>query len=173
MQPNISSILIHKIFSYNFNFINKKYKRCTQKDCLICKYSNEQSYLKLNNFFLPISTNASCNSSKIIYIIKCNKCNFYYIGESKRTVKARISEHLRSIKFFIPYTKYITPVSIHFNLKDHVISNFNFFIFDENLDDILRFNIEAQIIRLFQLLNIKLLNESYPSIYNNIFKINI
>ena len=171
MQPNISSMLIHKIFSFNFNNIFKSYKNCNNINCKICKYSNKHKFIKLNNFFLPILTNGSCNSTKIIYIINCNKCNYYYIGETMRCASKRISEHLNDIIYFKPYIKRNTPVSI--NLKDHSLSNFSFFILDENLDDLLRFNIEAQIIRLFSYLNCKLINESYPSIYNNIFKINI
>ena len=41
---------------------------------------------------------SSCNSRECIYIIKCNKCNHFYVGETKRTIKERLSEHISKIK---------------------------------------------------------------------------
>ena len=33
----------------------------------------------------------------IIYMIQCNRCNFQYIGETKRRLKDRFNEHRRTI----------------------------------------------------------------------------
>ena len=42
---------------------------------------------------LPIKSNLTCD----IYMIQCNRCNLQYIGETKRRLKDRFSEHRRTI----------------------------------------------------------------------------
>ena len=37
---------------------------------------------------------------KIIYSIKCKKCNIFYIGQTEKTFKNRIREHLNNIANF-------------------------------------------------------------------------
>ena len=36
--------------------------------------------------------------SQLIYKIPCNNCSFVYIGQTKRDLKSRISEHKRAVK---------------------------------------------------------------------------
>jgi hypothetical protein len=73
----------------------------------------------------------------------------------------------------VPYEKRVNSVSIHFNLINHSLTDFTFFIYEKELEDILRLNLEAQLINLFLKLNLKLINDFFPSIYNNIFNIRI
>ena len=173
IQNNIGSLLVHNKTSFNFNFKSNSYKKCNLSNCSICSFSNSLKFLNLNSLYLPILTNASCISTKVVYILHCNKCNSFYIGETSRTVKDRISEHLGDINYFRPYEKRVTPISKHFNLFDHSLSNFSFVVFDKDLDDDLRLNLEAQLIQLFLRLKIKIINEKFPSMYNNLFKIKI
>ena len=39
-----------------------------------------------------------CNSSNLIYLLKCNKCSLQYVGQTGRKLKSRIAEHRNSIK---------------------------------------------------------------------------
>ena len=42
---------------------------------------------------------ARCTDRNLVYGIKCVKCNCaIYVGETERTLKERVSEHLRDIK---------------------------------------------------------------------------
>ena len=174
MQPSIGSMFVNKISSFNFNNHLCGYTKCSNNDCKICVYSNPKKFLNLNNFYLPLSTYSDCESKKIIYIILCKKCNnYFYIGESSRSVKERISEHINNIKKFIPYEKRVNSVSIHFNLLNHTLNDFSFIIYEKDLEDTIRFNLEAQMIHLFLKLNLNLINDVFPSIYNNIYKIQI
>ena len=85
-------------------------------------------YIKLtNNLFIFFKSNSSCSSKEVVYIIKCKKCPYFYIGQTSKTVKDRIYQHLNSIRSFKLFVKH-TPVSNHFNLIDHDISDF-FFIY--------------------------------------------
>ena len=60
---------------------------------------------------------ARCTDRNIIYGIKCTKCDrAIYVGETERTLKERISEHLRDIK-----NSNEKPINSHFenhNVKD-------------------------------------------------------
>ncbi len=78
-----------------------------------------------------------CNSIQLIYIIFCDLCNFFNVGETNHSLKFRIKQHLNQINKFIPYVKYYDKVvAKHFHLKGHTISNFKCCIFKKNLTDL-------------------------------------
>ena len=59
----------------------------------------------------------TCISSNVIYAITCTRCEELYIGETKRRMADRFTEHLRSIKINFP----VLPVAAHFNSSEHSI----------------------------------------------------
>ena len=107
-----------------------------------------------------------------MYIIKCNICNIYYIGETSKKAKERINEHLNNIKNFkknlrksLSNFNSQTEIAIHFNEKKHQESDFNFFIFKNNITNIiLRRSVETDLINLFLLFRIPILNKKIPNI---------
>ena len=58
-------------------------------------------------------------------MIQCNKCNFQYIGETKRHLSDRFGEHKRAIEKAIAKQPIAQPtaVSDHFTLLDHSMNN--------------------------------------------------
>ena len=42
--------------------------------------------------------NVTCESSNLIYCIECKTCKIQYVGQTKRKIKFRLGEHLRSIR---------------------------------------------------------------------------
>jgi hypothetical protein len=164
MQYNLSSLLIH---NFRMNIIKKdQFKRCTNPDCSICKFSNTDSSLRLSdNFILPFFDNSDCNSLNVIYILKCNFCESFYIGQTNN-LKNRIKSRIYSIKSFIPFHKNNSCVSIHFNLKPHnFLYHFSFCVFRHNVEDLNeRLNIESFLINLFLKLKLKILNDFIPSL---------
>ena len=56
-------------------------------------------------------------------MIECNKqnCTLKYIGESERSLKDRLSQHIGYIKC----CNILQPTGRHFNLKGHSLSNMN------------------------------------------------
>ena len=162
MQPNIGSILIHnfKIPSQN----KFRTKICDQQDCKVCKYSSSFFYIKLDNFYLPIYNNSDCKSCQIIYIIKCDLCNCFYIGQSSKDARTRIYQHIKDINRFIPYKDpNSSSVATHFNTIGHDrLKYFKYFIFRNNLIDNERLEQEGHLINLFLFLKIKILNEIKP-----------
>ncbi len=149
-------MLIHNAKQPDFNKMYK-YTKCKKSNSKICKYSTNNYYLKDTRFILPIMNHSNCNSEGIVYIIKCNRCARYYIGESKRKAKLRINEQLNNIKRFqnnydITLSKLdsTTETATHFNTNGHEFEkDFKFYIFKKNLNDSERFSTETDLINFF------------------------
>lgn len=107
--------------------------------------------------------NSSCHSINLVYIIYCNLCYNYYIGQTKN-LKKRLDKHKRNIIKNLNDEK-TTKLIKHFNQSNHSIDNFKFFIFKNNLIELnIRLNQENQLIHLFLKLDIPILNEKIPKI---------
>ena len=75
------------------------------------------------NFKYKIKREFNCHSECVIYCIKCLKCPAIYIGQTKRTVQERMSEHLGLIRS----KKKDTSVAEHFHSDNgHDINDFSF-----------------------------------------------
>jgi len=165
VQKNFQSLFVHK---FHFpGYTKKNYIRCENKSCKTCLYSNFKSFLYLKeDFMLPLFTNSSCDSKNLIYILFCNYCNFFYIGQTM-DIKERIYKHLYDIRTFVPFTSRSTSVSIHFNLKNHCINNFSFYIFRKDIEDLeVRLFNESFLINLCKKLGVNLINNHIPTIKN-------
>jgi hypothetical protein len=164
---NIGAYLIHgfknKIKS-NFYFN----RSCKTPFCKTCLYIKEGCFIKINTYIIPILSNSNCHSLGIIYIIACNCCNKYYIGESKRSANTRFSEHLKNILNFkhklqnsiMNFAKK-SEVATHFNCSSHFIgNNLDFYILNSNiLDDSVRKSKETDLMHFLKLLKINILNK--------------
>ena len=71
------------------------------------------------NIIWNVKGSYTCISSNVIYAITCTGCEKLYIGERKRRLADRFTEHLRSIKNNSPDL----PVAAHFNSPEHSILN--------------------------------------------------
>ncbi len=70
-----------------------------------------------------------CKSNDLVYIFTCTKCGQQYVGETKRTLGERVSEHLRDIRYtkhpILPppppswLNKDPTPVGRHWGQSSH------------------------------------------------------
>jgi hypothetical protein len=173
IDTNIESLLIHD-FKINSLNARSKYKRCQKIGCKICHLSSNHYYLKTKKFILPIQKNSNCDSTGIVYIIKCKKCNQFYIGESKRKASLRINEHLRKIVNFqaqleinISKLDQMTETAVHFNSKGHVLNrDFEFYIIIKDLDDSKRYSYETDLINIFIKRQIPIWNKKINSPYS-------
>ena len=51
-----------------------------------------------HKLYVPALENAvSCETEGVVYCLRCSNCNIVYVGETKRSLKRRISEHLYNI----------------------------------------------------------------------------
>jgi len=72
---------------------------------------NDRTY-KLHNKF-------NCASTNIVYLVTCTKCNKQYVGETGRSLRDRITDHVSCIKL-----RKKTPIGLHFSQAGHSLQNF-------------------------------------------------
>ena len=73
-----------------------KFTKCNSTYCNFCVFADSNSYLKLNNFYLP-SMNSNCRSLNLNYIIYyCKTCFRLYIGQTNY-LRNRFLNHKRNI----------------------------------------------------------------------------
>jgi hypothetical protein len=148
--------------NYNFKSSSLKTSKCNNL-CITCDYKYNFSYIKLNTFLFPSLSINNCFSLNCIYIIICTKCDAYYIGQTS-DFKARLSQHLSSIRRFEAYTKYTSEVGAHFS-RNHILKeDLKFIIFKENVSDLFdRLNIENDVINLFLNFKKHVINKFIPN----------
>ena len=130
-------------------------------------------FLIKSGFILPIKNNCICNSVNVIYIIRCNLCNVFYVGQTKRNLCDRIKEHVSDINKFVPFLGVTSEVDMHFNLKYHNYKkHFSFYIFNKDIKDLdHRLSIETDIIHIIKENNPPIINLKIPSkVKLNIFR---
>jgi len=94
--------------------------KCMGTHCKTCKHINvtktfESTYTRRQ---YKIKHTLNCSSSNVIYLITCTLCNKQYVGETQRPLRDRLTDHRSNT-----VTGKNTPISNHFNLPDHSISN--------------------------------------------------
>ena len=93
---------------------------CATITCRYCVMMNKNETIKSS--FLDITYQAkllcrvSCLSTNVIYLITCLKCECQYVGETKRQLRRRMYEHLKTIQEHGKPGTLSTPVSSHFNM---------------------------------------------------------
>jgi hypothetical protein len=95
-------------------------KKCL-KNCLACPYVKERKEIQTKQFKWKINQPLNCQNSNVVYMIECNKdrCKMRYIGETERTMKDRLMEHLG----YIRRKETNQPIGQHFNLPGHTQDN--------------------------------------------------
>ena len=106
------------IYVYIYIYI---YKKCMKSICQICNIIDTRARLKIPGTNITVRPgNYYCNSSNVIYLIKCKKCDSgNYIGETSTFLRLRMNNHKKSIR---DNNKGL-PVARHFNKPDHIISD--------------------------------------------------
>ena len=116
---------------------------CNKTRCNLCKnfFVNSQTFSSAQTgktYF--VRQKFSCNSSNVIYLVHCKKCNLQYVGSTTTEFKVRFRNHKSSMKT----NKKTCEVAIHFNRTPHVLLDFTFQCIDqiqtitsENTDNLL------------------------------------
>ena len=117
--PNLKQQLIHtkipQIQSRSQRRMKKGLKKCLKPRCQVCPYliENQTAKSRNSNSESNLDTTVNCDSTHVVYLISCNKCRAQYIGETERSLRKRISEHLS----YIDHGREATGG--HFNSKGH------------------------------------------------------
>lgn len=160
VNPNLGSLFIHKksFKQINFNFCSKS---CNLINCKYCNFMEETHIIKFNNnFCLPILNNSDCNSIGCVYIIFCNLCNVFYVGETGNSLNSRFYNHIYSIKKFLPFETKHNEIPYHFNLRGHnYLQHMRIYIFKSGITDkYQRLCMEAELIHIFLLTKNRVIN---------------
>ena len=120
-------------------------KKCNDFNCKMCPFVEENTFAlsSHSNFRVNINKPVDCNSSNVIYCIKCSKnaCNHVqYVGETRRKVKCRFTEHLNYVKT----ENVLQPTGKHFNLPGHSISDMKIIVLERCFLDSKHFRLERE-----------------------------
>ena len=105
-------------------------KKCEKPRCQICNIITTDTVINIpgtSHIYHP--GNYNCDSSNIVYLLMCNKCNYgNYVGETSTKFRLRMNNHKKSIrdnhKGF--------PVAVHYNQADHSINDLSCVILSGN-----------------------------------------
>ena len=169
LNPNLGTYLLN---NFKFSKFNKKFCKKCNFNCKVCNFLNNSFYINYHHISLPIQSFSNCLSLGIIYVIKCNLCKIFYIGQTSKNAKIRIGQHLNNILAFKKNLNKslcnfynCSEVAIHFSDKSHNLLNFSFYIFNSNIENnIERLSLENDLINTFLHLKIPLLNRKIPQI---------
>ena len=98
--------------------------KCKRK-CDLCN-----NFLKETDCFKSFSTGRSykikqeviCNSTNIVYLISCKKCNVQYVGSTSTEFKVRFRNH----KLAMLTNKRVCEMAVHFNENKHDFEDLEF-----------------------------------------------
>ena len=98
---------------------NPPHTTCGTITCKYCRMISQgenvrSAFLEIN-YKAKLLCRTSCLSTNVIYMITCLKCECQYVGETKRQLKRRMYEHLKTIQEHGKLGTLATPVSTHFN----------------------------------------------------------
>ena len=50
-----------------------------------------------SDYKIEVNSSVDCSTRNVIYLLGCSKCPMQYIGENKRMLKERFSEHIKDM----------------------------------------------------------------------------
>jgi hypothetical protein len=97
-DKSIKKLLTKAQYSDEKINIQAEVKQCNDKRCKTCQHLIEGSTIQIGNNVVKINKNMTCNSTNLIYFLKCNGClNAFYIGETGDTLRHRTTVHRQQI----------------------------------------------------------------------------
>ena len=99
----------------------KGMKKCNQPNCAACPYIREGKNITINGKQWNIERKVNCQSFNIVYAIICKKenCRNVYLGETKRLMKFRLSDH----RGYVLNKDTSTATGLHYNLPGHSLAD--------------------------------------------------
>ena len=104
--------------------------RCNKIRCDLCKnfLVNSKTFSSAQtDKIYQVRQRLSCNSTNVIYLVHCIKCNLQYVGSTTTEFKVRFRNHKSAMKT----NKKTCEVAIHFNRSPHILSDFTFQCIDQ------------------------------------------
>ena len=110
------NLLQHLRFNH-FYTVNK----CNRPKCKTCDVLIEvKSQISIENHLIKINSNMNCNTKNVIYILFCNGCSDFYVGETGIALNLRINlhrNHINNLNYgFLPVSMHIRKCSKSFRV---------------------------------------------------------
>ena len=95
---------------FNESRTSAKVTRCNEPRCGLCKHLIEGSTITLQNKTFHVKEDMDCAVQTVLYVLICNGCKEFYIGQTGDKLRNRRTVHDQQIR--IPSTRQL-PVSAH------------------------------------------------------------
>ena len=92
---------------------------CQRPRCHTCEFITPLTEIQGPKSTFTIRDHFTCMSENLVHCISCRGCSHIYIGETGRSLRSRIGEHLRSVRNNTPGF----PVAHHFNSAGYSITD--------------------------------------------------
>ncbi|KAJ8048233.1 hypothetical protein HOLleu_00467 [Holothuria leucospilota] len=102
-QRNLSENLVRASDPLAIQTSNPGTFPCNRSRCNTCEFVTLDNFLQIEGprKSFQINDHFTCTAANLVYIIACKRCKLLYIGETKRRLADRITEHLRSIRLHL------------------------------------------------------------------------
>ena len=96
-SPNIKDMIIKsEIFKHQTPKLSQP---CFKPRCKTCQHMNtSHTITNRNNHSYLIRGNFNCQSTNIVYVLKCDICGTQYVGENSNTMNTRCRGHVNTIR---------------------------------------------------------------------------
>ena len=94
--PNLRRILMKSEF--NENNTPPCVSKCNEPRCGLCKSIIEGSCLKLKDKTFHVKENMNCTVRNVLYVLICNGCKEFYIGQTGDKLRNRKTVHEQQIR---------------------------------------------------------------------------
>lgn len=129
---------------------------CSTTNCSVCPFMLNTTSLNNND-----GEWTTCNAECAVYLIICKKCKKQYVGETSRSVRRRVGEHLNEIRNDNRTNTFLLK---HFNNGICKRRHFRFTILHENIaNSVVRRSLESNIIKSHQTMHPMGLNQRFSS----------
>ena len=117
---NLRDLLVKAEFNHSRPPLG--FTTCDLTSCPLHSHSsNSRQFSSSVGNTYRIKSHITCATTNAIYLITCLNCQQQYVGETGRSVRTRLKEHVASIR-----RKTNSPVALHFNSDSHDLSHFSF-----------------------------------------------
>lgn len=128
--PNLKRLLTKSDF--NKTRTSAKVSKCKEPRCGLCKHLKEGSTITLKDKTFHVKESMTCTVQNVLYVLICNGCQEFYIGQTGDKLRNRRTVHDQQIRD--PSARQL-PVSSHIDrccLNDPKYSIFPFYKFHGN-----------------------------------------
>ena len=122
---NLRDLLVHASTKPSASNDNPPGIYTCNRKCIVC------SFIEVNKKFtstatgesFPITSNLTCKSSWLIYLITCKRCSKQYVGKTKTMLYTRFNNTRSEIKNYTTKGGKSLPYVTHFNSEEHSVSD--------------------------------------------------